>query len=157
VAQIREWITPGARVTEYYAGVGAIGLSVLDQVEWLRLNEVSPQSLQGLQLGLAQLPAPLRAKVEVLPGAAGAALEAARDAQLVIVDPPRKGLDAALTQRLATCPPEQLIYISCGLPSFQHDLGLLLAGGRLQLAELRTYNLMPFTEHVETVARFRAV
>jgi tRNA/tmRNA/rRNA uracil-C5-methylase (TrmA/RlmC/RlmD family) len=157
VAQIREWITPGARVAEFYAGVGAIGLSVLDQVGWLRLNEVSPQSLLGLQLGLAELPAPLRDKIEVLPGAAGAALEAARDAQLVIVDPPRKGLDAALTHRLATCPPEQLIYISCGLPSFHNDLRLLLAGGRLQLAELRAYNLMPFTEHVETVARFSAV
>jgi tRNA/tmRNA/rRNA uracil-C5-methylase (TrmA/RlmC/RlmD family) len=157
VAQIREWIPPGARVTELYAGVGAIGLSVLERVGWIRLNELSPQSLQGLQLGLADLPATLRDKVEVVPGAAGAAIEALRDAQLVIVDPPRKGLDAPLTHALAARPPEQLIYVSCDLPSFQNDLRLLLAGGRLRLAELRAYNLMPFTEHVETVARFMAV
>jgi 23S rRNA (uracil1939-C5)-methyltransferase len=157
VADIREWMTPGARVTEFYAGVGAIGLSVLEKVGWLRLNELSAPSLQGLELGLAALPAVLRDKIEVVPGAAGAARDAARDAQLVIVDPPRKGLDPALTQQLATCPPEQLIYISCGLPSFQNDLRLLLADGRLQLAELRAYNLMPFTEHVETVARFSAL
>ncbi|HEV2700668.1 MAG TPA: hypothetical protein VGV09_03495 [Steroidobacteraceae bacterium] len=157
VAQIREWTAAGARVTEFYAGVGAIGLSLLDRAGTMRLNEVSPQSLQGLELGLAQLPSALRDKVEMLPGPAGAASEAARDAQMVIVDPPRKGLDPPLTLRLAAQPPEQLIYVSCSLPSFQHDLGLLLAGGRLKLAELRAYNLMPFTEHVETVARFTAV
>jgi 23S rRNA (uracil1939-C5)-methyltransferase len=157
VAQIREWIEPGAQVTELYAGVGAIGLSVLERVKGIRLNELSAQSLQGLQLGRAQLPAILRDKVEVVPGAAGAAIEALRDAQVVIVDPPRKGLDAALTEALAARPPGQLIYISCGLASFQNDLRLLLAGGRLQLSELQAYNLMPFTEHVETVARFTAV
>ena len=154
VEQIREWIAPGAQVTEFYAGVGAIGLSLLDRVGWIRLNELSPQSLLGLQLGLAELPAILRDKIEVVSGAAGAATEALRDAQLVIVDPPRKGLDAPLTHALATRPPEELIYISCGLSSFQNDLRLLLAGGQLQLAALRAYNLLPFTEHVETVARF---
>lgn len=154
VAQIREWLAPGTQVTEFYAGVGAIGLSLLDRVGWIRLNELSPQSLLGLQLGLAELPAMLRDKIEVVSGAAGAATEALREAQLVIVDPPRKGLDATLTHRLATCPPDELIYISCGLSSFHNDLRLLLAGGQLQLAALRAYNLMPFTEHVETVARF---
>lgn len=154
VGQIREWIAPGAQVTEFYAGVGAIGLSLLDRVGWIRLNEVSPQSLLGLQLGLAELPAMLRDKIEVLSGAAGVAIEALRDAQLVIVDPPRKGLDAALIHRLATHPPDELIYVSCGLSSFRNDLRLLLAGGQLQLSQLRAYNLMPFTEHVETVARF---
>jgi 23S rRNA (uracil1939-C5)-methyltransferase len=157
VEQIREWIAPGTRVTEFYAGVGAIGLSVLDRVGWLRVNEVSPQSLQGLHQGLAQLPAALRDKVEVVAGPAGAASDAARDAQLVIVDPPRKGLDAQLTHCLATRPPQQLIYVSCALPSFQNDVQLLLAAGQLKLVELRAYNLMPFTEHVETVARFMAV
>jgi 23S rRNA (uracil1939-C5)-methyltransferase len=118
---------------------------------------VNPHSLQGLQLGRAQLPATLGDKVEVVPGAAGSAIEALRDAQLVIVDPPRKGLDAQLTRYLATRPPEQLIYVSCALPSFQNDMGLLLAGGQLKLVELRAFNLMPFTEHVETVARFMTV
>jgi 23S rRNA (uracil1939-C5)-methyltransferase len=157
IEQIRAWTAPGAHVTEYYAGVGAIGLSLLEQVGSIRLNEVSPQSLQGLELGLAAMPSALRDKVQVVPGPAGATVDAARGAHLVIVDPPRKGLDAPLTHSLATRPPEQLIYVSCGLPSFQNDLGLLLAGGLLKLVELRAYNLMPFTEHVETVARFMAV
>ena len=157
IAHVRERVPVGARVTEFYAGVGAIGLSLLDQVSSIRLNEVSPQGLYGLGLGLAELAAPLRDKVEVVPGMAATAIDAAQDAQLVIVDPPRKGLDPELTRVLAAQPPEQLIYVSCGLPSLQNDLSLLLAGGGLQLVELTAFNLMPFTGHVETVARLQRV
>jgi len=155
VGHIRERIPPGAQVTEFYAGVGAIGLSVLEKVSALRLNEMGAQSLFGLQLGLAELAAPLRERVAVVPGAAQAALHAATGSQVVIVDPPRRGLDPELTQLLAAQPPEHLIYVSCGLTSFVNDVNLLLAGGRMRLSELTAFNLMPFTEHVETVACFR--
>jgi 23S rRNA (uracil1939-C5)-methyltransferase len=155
VAHIRERIPAGAHVTEFYAGVGAIGLSLLGGIGRLTLNEVSPQSLFGLQLGLAELPAVLRAKVDVLPGTAPAATYAAVGSQVVIVDPPRRGLDPPLSQFLAAQPPEHLIYVSCGLASFMNDAGQLLAGGKMFLAELTAFNLMPFTEHVETVARFQ--
>ena len=155
VAHIRERISAAAQVTEFYAGVGAIGLSLLDRVSSLRLNEMAPQSLQGLALGVAELDAPLRAKIEVIPGAAGACCHAGDGSQLIIVDPPRKGLDPDLTQYLATHPPEQLIYISCGLSSFMKDVAALLSGGQLCLVQLTAFNLMPFTDHVETVASFR--
>jgi len=153
IAQIRAWVAPQSQVTEFYAGVGAIGLSLLERVGTLRLNEANAYSLRGLQLGLAQLPPRLRDRTQVLPGAAGSAVAAARDAQLVIVDPPRKGLDAPLVEALAAHPPAELIYVSCALASLQQDLQRLLGGGQLRLTQLQAYNLMPFTEHVETVAR----
>jgi 23S rRNA (uracil1939-C5)-methyltransferase len=154
VEHVRERIAPGARVTEFYAGVGAIGLSLLNRLSGLRLNEVNPHSLLGLQLALAQLPSQQRAQVEVMPGPAGEWAAAAEGSQVVIVDPPRKGLDPQLAGYLAAQPPDQLIYVSCGLPSLRNDLRLLLAGGRLRLAALTAFNLMPFTVHVETVACF---
>jgi 23S rRNA (uracil1939-C5)-methyltransferase len=155
VKHIHERIAPGARVAEFYAGVGAIGLSVLDRAGAMTLNELSPASLEGLQMGLAQLAQERRDTIQVVPGAAGAATDAARAAQVVIVDPPRKGLDPPLAQFLAAQPPEQLIYVSCGLASFVNDLKLLQGTGGLVLAELTAFNLMPFTEHVETVAVLR--
>lgn len=157
VGHIRERIPAAAHVTEFYAGVGAIGLSVLDRTSSLRLNEVSPQSLQGLELGLAQLEPHRRAKVEVVRGTAGASCHAGDGSQVIIVDPPRKGLDPDLTQYLAGHAPEQLIYISCGLSSFLKDVAGLLGGGQLRLAELTAFNLLPFTDHVETVASFRRI
>jgi 23S rRNA (uracil1939-C5)-methyltransferase len=157
IEHVRAQIPQGAQVAEFYAGVGAIGLSVLDRAGEIRMNEVSPQSLQGLELGLAELDAANRAKVSVLPGSAGAARLAASGAQVVIADPPRKGLDPELTGFLAEYPPERFVYVSCGLESFLNDAARLTSGGKLRLAALTAFNLLPFTEHVETVARFERV
>ncbi len=157
IEHVRAAIPAGARVAEFYAGVGAIGLSVLSRARSMVLNEVGAQALHGLELGLRDLDAATRARISVVPGPAGAACAAAEDADVVIADPPRKGLDPALTAFLAERPPERLIYVSCGLESLLADTDRLLAGGRLRLGAVTGFNLLPFTEHVETVARFERV
>jgi tRNA/tmRNA/rRNA uracil-C5-methylase (TrmA/RlmC/RlmD family) len=154
IEHVRAQIPEGARVAEFYAGVGAIGLSVLAKAGEIRMNEISPQSLHGLELGLAQLETADRAKISVIPGPAAAARLAASGAQVVIADPPRKGLDPELTAYLGECPPERFVYVSCGLESLLHDAARLTLHGKLRLGALTAFNLMPFTEHVETVACF---
>jgi len=118
------------------------------------MNEASPHSLHGMAHGIAALDAAGRAKVEVVPGPAGEAVNAASGAQVVIADPPRKGLDRGLLQHLGQQPPGLLLYVSCGLESLLDDTARLTSDGKLRLAGLTAFNLMPFTEHVETVARF---
>ena len=154
VAHIRAEIPAGAAVAEFHAGVGAIGLSVLDRVAEIRMNEVSPHSLHGLDMGLDALDCAARAKITVVPGTAGCARLIADGAQVVIADPPRKGLDPELAQYLGEHPPQRLLYVSCGLESLLSDTALLTSQGRLRLTALTAYNLMPFTAHVETMARF---
>jgi tRNA/tmRNA/rRNA uracil-C5-methylase (TrmA/RlmC/RlmD family) len=154
VEHVRAQVPAGARVAEFYAGVGAIGLSLLPVVREIRINEVSPHSLQGLELGLAGLDAADRAKVTVVPGAAREAVRAASGADVVIADPPRKGLDRELLGHLVDEPPERFVYVSCGLESFLEDTKHLTSRGRLRLRNLAVFNLIPFTEHVETVACF---
>ncbi len=51
-------------------------------------------------------------------------------------------------------PPERFLYVSCALESLRSDAARLTASGSLRLGALTAFNLMPFTEHVETVARF---
>jgi 23S rRNA (uracil1939-C5)-methyltransferase len=154
VEHVRHQVPAGARVAEFYAGVGAIGLSLLPHVAELRMNEVSPHSLQGLALGIAGLDPASHARVQVVPGPASEAFLAASDADVVIADPPRKGLDRELLEHLGDHPPERFVYVSCGLESFLADTARLTSGGKLRLRGLTAFNLMPFTEHVETVARF---
>jgi len=154
IDHVRHELPEGARVTEFYAGVGAIGLSVLSRCSELYLNEVSSHSLRGLTLGLERLSAADRGKISVVPGSAGSARACAEGANVVIADPPRKGLDPELTQFLSEHPPERFVYVSCGLESFLSDTERLLKRGSLRLRALTAFNLMPFTEHVETVARF---
>jgi tRNA/tmRNA/rRNA uracil-C5-methylase (TrmA/RlmC/RlmD family) len=150
-------IPQGAIVAEFYAGVGAIGLSLLRRASEIRMNEVNPHSLHGLELGLAELDPANRARIAVIPGPAGAGHQAAFGAQVVIADPPRKGLDPELTDYLSKQPPERFVYVSCAIESFLKDTARLLSHGRLRLTALTAFNLLPFTEHVETIARFDRV
>jgi 23S rRNA (uracil1939-C5)-methyltransferase len=152
IEHVRDQVPAGSRVVEFYAGVGAIGLSILQQVGEITMNELSLNSLRGLELGLAQLGAAERAKISLIAGEASA--KAASDFPIVIADPPRKGLDPELTEHLSHHAPDGLIYISCGLESLLRDAAQLTSRGKLRLASLTAFNLMPFTEHVETVARF---
>jgi 23S rRNA (uracil1939-C5)-methyltransferase len=147
-------IQNGATVAEFYGGVGALGLSLLSRAAKLRINEINPSSLHGLELGLGELSPSDRAKVSVVPGAAGEARLMAAGADMVIADPPRKGLDSALAEYLSEVPPGSFIYVSCGLESLRADTARLVSGGKLRLSALKAFNLLPFTDHVETVARF---
>jgi len=157
VEYVRAQIPEGAQVAEFYAGVGAIGLSLLGRAAEIRMNEISPHSLHGLELGLAELDAADRGRISVLPGPAGAARLAASGAQVVIADPPRKGLDPELCEYLAENPPDRFIYVSCELESLRSDTARLTSRGKLNLAALSAFNLFPFTGHVEAVARFERV
>jgi tRNA/tmRNA/rRNA uracil-C5-methylase (TrmA/RlmC/RlmD family) len=156
VAHVRANIPPGAQVAEFYAGVGAIGLSILDRAGEIRMNELSPHSLQGLALGLEALAPADRAKVSVTPGPAADALEAALQADVVLVDPPRKGLDTELARYFRDQPPKRLLYVSCGLGSLIEDIARLTSTGSLRLTGLTAFDLMPYTEHVEAVARLES-
>jgi tRNA/tmRNA/rRNA uracil-C5-methylase (TrmA/RlmC/RlmD family) len=127
---------------------------VIDRARELRLNESSPHGLHGLEQGLAGLEAVQRAKVILQPGPAGAMQEAAAGADVVIVDPPRKGLDPGLAQGLAERSPERLFYVSCAPDSLREDIVRLTSGRTLRLIGLTVFDMFPYTAHVETVACF---
>ena len=121
------------------------------------MNESSPHALHGLEQGLAGLEPVQRAKVILRPGPAGTMREAAAGADVVIVDPPRKGLDPELAQGLAKGSPERLLYVSCALDSLQEDIVRLTSERTLRLVDLTMFDMFPYTAHVETVARFERV
>ncbi len=157
VDAVHAFVPHGARVLELYAGVGAIGLGLSPRVKELAVNELAADSLRGLELGVAALDADKRARVRVLPGPAGSAITSMDAPDVVIVDPPRRGLDADVLASLVQRPPKMLVYVACGLESFLSDERALALGGRLRLAELAAYDMFPHTEHVETLARFDRV
>jgi tRNA/tmRNA/rRNA uracil-C5-methylase (TrmA/RlmC/RlmD family) len=154
VAQVHAWTPAGARVAELYAGCGPIGLGLLARSVAVTFVESAPDAVRGLELGLAARPEAERARARVVAAEAASAVGALAGAEVVIADPPRKGLDPALVAALAAAPPGQLVYVGCDLDSFERDAARLTAGGGLRLAELVACDLFPNTDHVETLARF---
>jgi tRNA/tmRNA/rRNA uracil-C5-methylase (TrmA/RlmC/RlmD family) len=153
VDAVHACVPPGARVAEFYAGSGAIGLGLVKRGHEVHFNERGDASLEGLADGILAL-GQAGGRATLHPGGAGEHAALVDAADVVILDPPRRGLDEALLARLRDAPPERVIYVACGLQSFLRDARTLLAGGRLALTRITPYDLFPFTEHVETLAVF---
>lgn len=71
-------------------------------------------------------------------------------ADVVIVDPPRKGCDEALLKTLVSMQPERIVYVSCKPSTLARDL-YYLAGMGYKTVEIQPIDLFPWTEHVEMV------
>ncbi len=153
VERIHASVPDGSRVVELYAGCGAIGLGLAQRCRELVFNELSPASLAGLSLGIAELPEHVRQRVRVVPGAAEHTEAELTSDTLVIADPPRKGLEPALLAALGRKAPERLVYLSCDHDSLLRDAALLGELG-LRLQRATVYDAFPYTEHVETLAEF---
>ena len=71
-----------------------------------------------------------------------------------MVDPPRKGIDAAAIDAICRMAPRKLIYIACDPASLGRDARLLREAGGWTLEAVRAFDLFPRTANVETAALF---
>lgn len=76
-------------------------------------------------------------------------------ADIVILNPPRGGLDKTAITPLLRRPVDKIIYISCNPATLARDLERMAP--RYQLHTLRCFDLFPQTAHVETVAELKCV
>jgi 23S rRNA (uracil1939-C5)-methyltransferase len=157
VERVHSWARGATRVVELYAGTGGLGLGLVQQGAHVTFNELESASLTGLRMGIAALSPDLQTRTAVVPGTAGdvASTLCSTDAELVLADPPRKGLDAGVLAALVSNRPKHFIYLSCGLDSFLRDTAALLSDA-YALKSLEAYAMFPFTEHVESLALFEA-
>jgi len=70
---------------------------------------------------------------------------------VVVADPPRKGLGRAVVDALATNRPERVVYVACDPAALARDVAFFAERG-YTLAELRAFDAFPMTHHMECVA-----
>lgn len=69
---------------------------------------------------------------------------------VIVVDPPRKGLDENTAHNILSVLPRKVIYISCNPASLVRDLSKLEE--KFKIVDLQPFDMFPFTSHVEVVA-----
>ncbi|NHN29657.1 23S rRNA (uracil(1939)-C(5))-methyltransferase RlmD [Paenibacillus sp. S3N08] len=71
---------------------------------------------------------------------------------VIVVDPPRKGCDAALLATILEMRPARVVYVSCNPSTLARDLRVLEDGG-YRTAQVQPVDMFPHTVHVECVVR----
>ena len=77
----------------------------------------------------------------------------AAKADVVVVDPPRKGCDGALLAAILAMCPDRIVYVSCDSATLARDLKILCEGGAYQVRKVQPVDMFPQTVGIETVVQ----
>lgn len=147
LADMAKFVSPTDRLVDFYAGIGAIGLSLQHRGQPLYLIESFPDAIayarQNIRLNQS-------ANVQIVSGVAENASDYITTDATVIFDPPRAGLHPKIIKKVLAVLPQKIIYLSCHLATQARDLKPLLTRYRLEF--LRLYNFFPRTPHIEGLA-----
>lgn len=139
-------------VIDAYCGIGTISLFLAQQAKKVYGVEVVPDAINDAKKN-ADLNG--NTNVEFSVGEAEVVIpnwaEEGIHADVIVVDPPRKGCDAALLKTIIEMKPKRVVYVSCNPATLARDLGILEAGG-YQTLEVQPVDMFPMTMHVECCA-----
>jgi 23S rRNA (uracil1939-C5)-methyltransferase len=145
---IKEHITE-TEVTDMYAGVGTIGLSVAtDKVDLIELDPATVRMASHNASNVAE-----QMVVNVVETSTEKALEYITGDMPVIFDPPRAGLHDKVVARVLEVLPDKVIYLSCNPSTQARDLAKLQEKYLIEFFEV--YNFFPRTPHIESLAVLR--
>ena len=130
----------GEKIVDAYCGVGLYGRDLA------RLGA----QVVGIEIDSEAVSAASRDAPEGFTAWAGAVedrIAEALPADLVVLNPPRAGVDAKVTEALQATGPPRLIYVSCDPATLARDIGRLSSS--YEVVDLRAFDLFPQTAHVE--------
>ena len=148
-------------VWDVYCGIGTIALFLAQKAEKVYGVEIIPQAIDDARnnakingfenteffVGKAEdvLPKYYEDYAKAHPG------ENAR-ADVMVVDPPRKGCEESVLDTMVHMQPEKIVYVSCDSATLARDLKYLTANG-YRLKKARAVDMFPQTVHVESVVQ----
>jgi 23S rRNA (uracil1939-C5)-methyltransferase len=131
----------GVPKIDLYSGVGSIGIP-LDHTK--TLVEIDDANIKMAKENVGKLP------IQVVHASADKSLDYITGKEAVIVDPPRAGLGAYVTDRLIAARPPMIAYLSCNPSTQARDIVLLTNAG-YEIMAFEGYNFFPRTPHIESL------
>ena len=139
-------------VWDLYCGIGTISLFLAQKAKFVRGVEIVPAAIENAKEnaklnGLENTEFFVGKAEEVLPR------EYKKNgvyADVIVVDPPRKGCDETLLETMIEMNPERIVYVSCDSATLARDLKYLCERG-YELRKVCPVDQFGMTVHVETV------
>ncbi|PRO66201.1 23S rRNA (uracil(1939)-C(5))-methyltransferase RlmD [Alkalicoccus urumqiensis] len=144
-------LTGRETVVDLYCGIGTISLFLARNARRVLGVEVVPEAVDDAKKnaelnGLTNTEFAVGEAEGVLPWWKAQGVEA----DVIVVDPPRKGLEESLLDTMLDMNPERIVYVSCNPATLARDLKYLTAGG-YSVSEVQPVDMFPQTTHVECV------
>jgi 23S rRNA (uracil1939-C5)-methyltransferase len=141
------------KVLDLFCGSGGIGLFISDLSEKIIGIDVVEQSIENAEIAAADNNIDnaiyFSSKVEdekilkyIL----------AENPDVVIVNPPRKGIDEKVIKQIKKINPKMIIYVSCNPVSLARDLKIFVEDNCYFLDKVKAFDMFPQTSNVETLA-----
>jgi len=142
-------LTGRETVIDAYCGIGTISLFLARRAGKVYGVESVPEAVEDARRnaalnGIANASFEVGLAEEVIPRWR----EAGIAADVIVVDPPRKGCDAKLLDTIVRMRPKRVVYVSCNPATLARDLAVLEAGG-FRTMEVQPVDMFPHTGHVE--------
>ncbi|MDZ7834471.1 MAG: 23S rRNA (uracil(1939)-C(5))-methyltransferase RlmD [Alkalibacterium sp.] len=144
-------LTGEETVIDAYSGIGTITLALAEKAKEVYGIELIEPAVED-----AKRNAELNA-IENVTYQVGAAEEVmlewskdGRSADLLVVDPPRKGLEGQFIDAVLEMKPKKMVYVSCNPATLARDLALLVEGG-YTAEKIQPVDMFPQTSHVKSV------
>lgn len=139
-------------VWDLYCGIGTISLFLAQKAGKVYGVEIVPEAIADARRnaelnGCTNTEFFVGKAEEVLPEKYE---EEGIHADVIVVDPPRKGCDTAALETMVKMQPERIVYVSCDPATLARDLKYLCGEG-YEVQKVKACDMFPATVHVETV------
>ena len=138
-------------VIDMYCGAGTIGLSLASQVREVIGIEVVPAAIENAKMN-AQMNEIRNTRFICADAshAAGVLIDEGISADVIVLDPPRKGCDRKTLDSVVQLAPSRIVMVSCNPATAARDIGILQDSGYTAV-KARAVDMFPRTGHVECV------
>ena len=144
-------------VWDLYCGIGTISLFLAQKAKQVYGVEIIPQAIENakrnaVKNGIENAEFFVGKSEEVLPEFYEKEAAAGRKAHadVIVVDPPRKGCDEKLLETIVKMAPDRVVYVSCDSATLARDLKILCENG-YELKRARAVDQFCHTVHTESV------
>lgn len=148
-------LTGDETIFDAYCGTGTITLFLSQKAKKVYGVEIIPQAIENANINAKENNV---TNVEFFVGESEVVIpdliNKGVKADVIVVDPPRKGCDVKLLNSITNIYAEKIVYVSCDPSTLARDLAILEENGYKTL-EVQPVDMFPQTAHVECVALLR--
>ena len=143
----REWLAnlPIKSIWDLFCGVGGFGLHCTNSQRSLVGIEINPEAIDCAKLSANHLGFS-DVRFQSLDASQFAVNQNSDIPDLILVNPPRRGIGSTLINFLQTVSPRYILYSSCNLTSLVSDLKSLIG---YRMLSVQLFDMFPHSEHME--------